>query len=80
MSSRRTADGADKIYDATRAWVDSALRSDGSLFTPGKKIWTPEGLAKLRTQFLDQPDESNVGFYDKLERQLARVAHLKCTN
>ena len=71
MSSRRTADGADKIYDATRAWVDSALRSDGSLFTPGKKIWTPEGLAKLRTQFLDQPDESNVGFYDKLERQLA---------
>ena len=71
MSSRRTADGADKIYDAARAWVDSALRSDGSLFTPGKKIWTPEGLAKLRTQFLDQPDESNVGFYDKLERQLA---------
>ena len=71
MSSRRTADGADKVYDAAQAWVDSALRSDGSLFTPGKKIWTPEGLAKLRTQFLDRPDESRDSFYVKLERQLA---------
>ena len=70
MSSRRTADGADKIYDATRAWVDSALRSDGSLFTPGKKIWTLEGLAKLRTQFLDRPDGSSDKFYVKLKRQL----------
>lgn len=40
------------------------------MFTPGKRIWTPEGLAALRTQFLDRPDESRVGFYDKLERQL----------
>ena len=68
MSSRRTADGADKIYDAAQAWVDSALRSDGSLFTPGKKIWTLEGLAKLRTQFLDRPDGSS----DKFLRQVGR--------
>ena len=70
MSSRRTADGADKVYDAAQAWVDSALRSDGSLFTPGKKIWTPEELAKLRTQFLDRPDDSSDKFYVKLKRQL----------
>ena len=69
-SSRRTGDGADKIYDAARAWVDSALRSDGSLFTPGKRIWTLEGLAKLRTQFLDRPDGSSDKFYVKLKRQL----------
>ena len=71
MSSRRKGDGADKTYVAAQAWVDSALRSDDSLFTPGKRIWTPEGLAALRTQFLDRPDESRDGFYDKLERQLA---------
>ena len=71
MGPRRTGDDADKIYAAARAWVDSALRSDGSLFTPGKKIWTHEGLAKLRRQFLDRPDQPGDDFYDKLERQLA---------
>ena len=71
MGPRRTGDDADKIYTAARAWVDSALRSDGSLFTPGKKIWTHEGLAKLRRQFLDRPDEPGDNFYDKLEKQLA---------
>ncbi len=71
MSSRRKIDGADKIYVAAQAWVDAALRSDDSLFTPGRQIWTPEGLATLRTQFLNQPDESEDDFYTKLERQLA---------
>ena len=71
MGPRRTGDAANKIYAAARAWVDSALRSDGSLFTPGKKIWTHGGLAKLRRQFLDRPDEPGDNFYDKLERQLA---------
>ena len=71
MGSRRKGDGAAKIYGAAQAWVDSALRSDDSLFTPGKKIWIPEGLATLRTKFLDNPDGSEDNFYDKLERQLA---------
>ena len=71
MGSRRKGDGADKIYDAAQAWVDSTLRSDDSLFTPGKRIWTPEGLATLHTQFLDRPDGEKVDFYTKLERQLA---------
>ena len=71
MSSRSTGERADKIYAAAQAWVDSALRSDGSLFTPGKKIWTAAGLATLRTQFLDRPDDSKDDFYKRLERQLA---------
>ena len=71
MGSRRTGDAEDKIYAAARAWADSALRTDGSLFTPDKKIWTLEGLGKLRKQFLDRPDEPGDDFYDKLERQLA---------
>ena len=28
------------IYDAAQAFVDEALRRDGSLFTPGQAIWT----------------------------------------
>ena len=71
MGARRTGDDADKVYDAAQAWVNCALRSDGSLFTPDKAIWTSAGLAKLRKQFLDRPDEPGNDFYDKLERQLA---------
>lgn len=71
MSSRRKGNGADRVYNAAQAWVDAALRSDDSLFTPGRQIWTPEGLAKLRSQVLERPDVSDRTFYPKLERQLA---------
>ena len=71
MGARRTGNDADKIYAAAQAWVNCVLRSDGSLFTPDKAIWTSAGLAELREQFLDRPDESGNDFYDKLERQLA---------
>ena len=71
MSSRRTGNGEEKVYEAAQAWVDRALRSDDSLFTPGKAIWTSRWLGELHERFLEQPDESNDGFYVKLERQLA---------
>ncbi len=70
MGSRKTHEGAEAIYAAAQKWVDCALRKDDSLFTPGKPIWTPEGLRKLREQFLDQPDVGQGGFYDKLRQQL----------
>ena len=70
MSSRRKGDSEEKIYAAAQAWVDSALRSDDSLFTPGKRIWTLEGLTELRTQVSDRPDGSRDRFPVKLRRQL----------
>ena len=71
MGSRRTGEAADKIYTAAQAWVDSALRTDGSLFTPDRAIWTREGLAELRRRFLDRPEQEGPDFYAKLEGQLA---------
>lgn len=59
------------VYAAAEAWVERALRSDDSLFTPGRRIWTTEWLDELRQRFLDQPDVSRDKFLDKLERQLA---------
>ena len=70
MGSRKTYDGAEKVYDAAKAWVDRALRTDDSLFTPGKPIWTSERLGELRERFLDRPDESGDSFLEKLQRQL----------
>ena len=70
MGSRKTYDGADKVYEAAALWVERALRADDSLFTPGVAIWTREWLGELRERFLDRPDVGSGGFYSKLSAQL----------
>ena len=70
MGSRKTYEGAENVYKAAAMWVDRALRTDDSLFTPGKPIWTNKGLRELRERFLDRPDESGDSFLEKLQRQL----------
>lgn len=62
---------AAKIYDAAQRFVDAALRSDDSLFTPGKPIWTPEIIADLYERFVLRPDEGRSDFWTKLKGQLA---------
>ena len=72
MSSRKTGDGVDNVYAAAEKWVDCALRSDDSLFTPGKPIWTRQRLGELRERFLDHHDEwKGPGFFEKLESILS---------
>ena len=71
MGSRKTGNGVDKVYEAAQRWVECALRTDDSFFTPGKAIWSSRWLKELRERFLDQPDMSGDGFYVKLKRQLA---------
>ena len=70
MGSRKTIPGVENVYSAAQKWVECALQDDGSLFTPGKPIWTKELLGELRECYLDQPDTSNRNFYVKLEDQL----------
>ena len=38
MSSRRGY--AAKVYEAADLWIERALKSDDSLFTPGTPIWS----------------------------------------
>ena len=72
MGTRKIREGADRVYDAAQAWVDAALRSDSSLFTPGEAIWSSRWLKELREHFLDRPDVSSGGkFLEKLQQQLA---------
>ena len=60
------------VYDAADLWIESALRSDDSLFTPGTPIWSEEWLGEARERFLDKPEAwKGAGFFDKLERVLA---------
>ena len=71
MGTRRAArTGTETVYAAAESWVERGLRSDDSLFTPSRRIWTSEWLDELHRRFLDRPDESGATFLDKLERQL----------
>jgi 5-methylcytosine-specific restriction protein B len=54
-----------------RRLIDAGLGGDGSLLTPSESTWTLANLEKLKTDYVDKPDASNEGFFDKLERQLA---------
>ena len=69
MGSR--VEGAENVYKAAELWVERALKSDDSLFTPGVPIWSSQWLEELRERFLNQPDDSRgVSFLNKLRRQL----------
>ncbi len=70
LGSRKTYEGADEVYKAAALWVDRALRTDDSLFTPGVAIWTSRWLRELRERFLNRPDEGGRDFYQKLTTQL----------
>ena len=70
MSARLPS--AESTYDAAKQWVDRALRTDDSLFTPGMSIWTRRWLNGLHERFLKQPAVSRISeFLPSLERQLA---------
>ena len=61
----------ESVYDAAQRWVQAALRSDDSLFTPGRSIWTLGVIDEFHQRFPGQPDDSNDGFMVKFQRQLA---------
>jgi len=57
-------------YRMAKRFVESALRQDDSLFTPGIPVWSLENLEDLSRRFLENPDESADTFENKLRRQL----------
>jgi len=69
MGSRRAR--ADSVYKAASKWVESALRTDDSLFTPGKPIWSSRWLGELHERFLNHPDEKRSQKYwrSRMRRQ-----------
>ena len=69
--ARRKIPGTDETYAAAQRWVDAALKSDDSLFTPGSRIWSPEVIDDLWDRFVEHPDLSSDDFLTKFRRQLA---------
>ena len=62
--------GSDRVYETAERFVDAALRTDGSLFTPSEKIWSPENIADFYDRFVSHAEETAKKFNIKLKRQL----------
>ena len=60
------------VLRAAARWRDRCLRNDGSVFTE-KNLWTSENVAYLVRHFVDNPEEGEGSFFEKLEYQLARA-------
>ncbi|MDE0120260.1 MAG: AAA family ATPase [bacterium] len=66
----RRSTGADKVYAAAEVWIERALRTEDSLFTPGDPIWNKETLETLRRHFINMPAVPGARFDQNLKRQL----------
>ncbi len=62
--------GGDAVYEVAEQWVNAALRSDDSLFTPGTPVWSFDNLRDFHRRFVRQPDDSKDTFFTKFQRQL----------
>jgi len=58
------------VYGVFQLWIQQALKSDGSIFTPGKPVWSVANLDALNRDFVEKPDLTKDTFIEKLERQL----------
>ena len=70
MGTRRSGDNPAKVYAAAEAWVDCALRTDGSLFTPSEQIWSSKWLGELYNRLLGY-SSARGNFYRWLGPRLA---------
>lgn len=63
--------GDEPLYHAAERFVEEGLRRDGSLFTPGKAVWTLDPIDDFYQRFVVNEDNSADSFEVKLRRQLA---------
>lgn len=57
------------ILDAARRWIRSCL-IDGESVLGDMPLWRSSTIDELVREFTDKPDESTLGFFDKLQQQM----------
>jgi 5-methylcytosine-specific restriction enzyme B len=58
------------IYAAAEVWRDRCLVADGSILQDGLNLWTPGLVDELDTRFVQNLDEGDGDFFEKLKSQL----------
>ena len=69
MTTRKP--NADATYAAISRFVEAAFRTNDSIFTPERAIWTTDNRADLYDRFVGNPDESKKSFLEKIKGQMA---------
>lgn len=60
-------------HQAAAQFAKKCLETDGSLFSPGKRLWTLPLVEELHRAFVQSPDASSDSFLEKFQRQLHDV-------
>jgi len=68
--ARLTRSTQQPLYAAAGVFIDEAMRSDGSLMFPGRRVWTLENVREFHRLFVEQEDTSKDSFNKKMLRQL----------
>ncbi len=67
-----------KIYDAATRLLERCLQGEGSLLNDDEELWTLGNLEKLRSHFVDNPDEGDRSFAEKFEDQIKQAGSEIC--
>ncbi|MFF0531102.1 McrB family protein [Nocardia amikacinitolerans] len=62
-----------RLYAAAQRVVEAGLAKDGSVFTPGRPVWTGPTADDLLRRFVNAPELGAASFTEKLGRQLANA-------
>ncbi len=66
-----------RVYAAAENWKSRCLLVDGSVFGD-EALWTEEHVTELVKHFIEQPDEGDRSFDEKLKDQLSQVTPQAC--
>ena len=70
MALRDITPAQKAVYGVFQLWNEQALKSDGSIFTPGRPIWSAANLDELNRDFVEKPILTKDSFAEKLDKQL----------
>ena len=60
-----------QIHAAAARWSERCLLEDGSILQDGLKLWIPNLIDELDQRFVQNFDEGEGSFFEKLQGQLA---------
>lgn len=58
------------LYETMDCLRSDCLIGDGSLLSPGRQLWTAENFAELQRTYVQNLDEGEGKFFEKLKVQL----------
>ena len=61
---------SEPTYVAARRVLDEGLAQDGSVFTPGRPVWSRPVADDLDRRFVQAPETGSATFVEKFHRQL----------